>query len=93
MITREMIENGFKNGNVSIEMNFYGCDGICCRIGDNAFYFIDYNNDILSKEQYWNSYALEKTIDVIFDILKNKDSAEENGIDEDEWLYYKAVLL
>lgn len=93
MITREMIENGFENGNVSIEMDLYGCDGICCRIGDNAFYFIDYNDDILSKEQYWNSYTLEKTIDMIFDILKNKDSAEENGIDEDEWLYYKAVLF
>ena len=93
MITREMIENGFENENVSIEMNLYGCVGICCRIGDNAFYFIDYNDDILSKEQYWNSYTLEKTIDMIFDILKNKDSAEENGIDEDEWLYYKAVLF
>ena len=36
MITREMIRNGFESGTVSIEEEYAGCIGICCRIGDNA---------------------------------------------------------
>lgn len=38
MITREMIRNGFESGTVSIEEEYAGCIGICCKIGDNAFY-------------------------------------------------------
>ena len=39
MITREMIQNGFDNGSISIEDEFGGCISLCCRIADNAFYF------------------------------------------------------
>jgi hypothetical protein len=45
---------------ISIENEYVGCIGICCRIYDNAFYFLG--------------------------------SAEENGIYETEFNYYKAVL-
>lgn len=38
MITREMIKKGFENGIISIEDDYAGCMGICCKIGDNAFY-------------------------------------------------------
>lgn len=37
MITREMIKNGFKTGRISIEEEYGGCMGICCKIGDMAF--------------------------------------------------------
>lgn len=37
MITREMISNGFKNKVISIEDDYAGCLGICCKIGDIAF--------------------------------------------------------
>lgn len=60
MITREMVKNGFELKKISIEIAYVGCIGICCRIYDNAFYFL------------W--------------------SAEENGIYETEFNYYKAVL-
>ena len=36
MITREMIKKGFKNGIISIEDDYAGCMGICCKIGENA---------------------------------------------------------
>ena len=39
MITREMIKKGFENGIISIEDDYAGCMGICCKIGENAFYF------------------------------------------------------
>lgn len=60
MITREMIRNGFESGTVSIEEEYAGCIGICCRIGDNAFYFLGSEDDDLTKEEYWESYTLEE---------------------------------
>lgn len=92
MITREMVKKGFELENISIEDEYAGCIGICCRIGDNAFYFLGLEDDNLTKEEYWKSYTLEMTIDMVFDILKNAKSAEENGIYETEFNYYKAVL-
>ena len=92
MITREMIRNGFESGTVSIEEEYAGCIGICCRIGDNAFYFLGSEDDDLTKEEYWESYTLDMTIDMIFNILKDVESAEEHGLDEAELDYYTSVL-
>ena len=33
------------------------------------------------------------TVDMIFDILKNSNSAEENGLDDWELGYYESVLI
>ena len=92
MITREMIKKGFEKGLISIEDGCYGCCGLCCNIGDNAFYFLGMEGDELTIEEYWNSYTLEETIDMIFDILKDAKSAEEYGLYKEEWMYYEAVL-
>ena len=92
MITREMIKKGFKNGIISIEDDYAGCMGICCKIGDNAFYFLGSEDDNITKEEYWESYTLDMTIDMIFNMLKDVESAEENGIDCVELDYYEAVL-
>ena len=91
MITRKMIENGFKNGKITIEDSYGGCLGICCKIGDNAFYFVR-SDDNLTKEEYWKAYTLEMTVDMIFNSLKDTQSAEENGLDEWEWYYYRDEL-
>ena len=45
MITKEMIKKGFENGIISIENDYAGCMGICCKIGDNAFYFLGSKDD------------------------------------------------
>lgn len=92
MITREMIKKGFESGTVSIEEEYAGCISICCRIGDNAFYFLGSEDDDLTKEEYWELYTLDMTIDMIFNMLKDVESAEENGIDCMELDYYEAVL-
>lgn len=92
MITREMIRNGFESKTVSIEEEYAGCIGICCRIGDNAFYFLGSEDNDLTKEEYWKSYTLDMTIDMIFNILKDGESAEEHGLDETELDYYTSVL-
>lgn len=89
IITREMIKNGFNTGKISITENFSGCIGVCCKIGDNAFYFVGYLHDL---NEYWKSYTLEETIDMIFNILKDKESAEKNGLDNMELYYYEAIL-
>ena len=92
MITRKMIKKGFENGIISIEDDYEGCMGICCKIGDNAFYFLGSQDDNITKEEYWKSYTLDMTIDMIFDILKSTKSAEENGLDDWEIGYYESVL-
>ena len=92
MITRELVENGFETGIISIEEEYGDCLGICCKIGDNAFYFVGSEDVNLTKEEYWKSYTLDMTIDMIFNILKNTKSAEENGLEGWEHDYYKAML-
>ena len=92
MITKEAIRNGFENGTISIEEEYAGCTGICCRIGDNAFYFIGSEDADLTKEEYWKSYTLDMTINMIFNVLKSVEAAEENGIDHTELACYESVL-
>lgn len=92
MITRDMIKNGFENGTISIEEEYGGCLGICCKIGDMAFYFIGSEDDSLTKEEYSKAYTLDMTIDLIFNILKDSKSAEENGLDDLEIGYYESLL-
>lgn len=91
-ITKEMIKNGFKNKRISIEYEYAGCIGLCCRIGDNAFYFARTQDDCLTEKEWWEKYTLEDTVSMLYEILKDKESAESNGIDEDELYYYQLVL-
>ena len=92
MITKEMIKNGFEKEIISIENDYAGCLGICCRIGDNAFYFLGNREEPSTKEEYWKMYTLDTTISMIFEILKSDESAEDNGLDFEELAYYEAVL-
>ena len=93
MITREMIRNGFERNIISIENEFEGCINICCRIGDNAFYFVGGEDENLTVDEYWQSYTMDMTVDMIYDIVKDIESADENGLDEGEWEYYEALLI
>ena len=70
MITREMIRNGFESGTVSIEEEYAGCIGICCRIGDNAFYFLGSEDNDLTKEEVANLEA--QLNEVIIQLAKIK---------------------
>lgn len=54
MITRDMIKNGFENGTISIEEECFGCLGICCKIGDNAFTFLVHKMTISQKKSIGN---------------------------------------
>ena len=92
MITKEALKKGFENGSIFIDEDYAGCLGICCRIGDNAFYFCEDKANDLTRDTYWKNYSLEMTVDMLYEILKDKDSAEENGLDEMELAYYDAVL-
>lgn len=94
MITKEMIKNGFKCNVISIEAKCecFGCINICCKIGDNAFYFLGMEDQNLTVKEYWQSYTMDMTIDMLYDILKDIKSAEHNGLDAMEWEYYKALL-
>ena len=92
MITREMIKNGFENNLIPIEDKYNGCVSLCCRIGNEAFYFVDIKDSFLSTDEYWQSYTLDMTIDMLYDILKDVEAAEENGLDSTELDYYESVL-
>lgn len=92
MITREMIKNGFEKNLISIEDEYNGCISLCCRIGDEAFYFVGMKDSDLSTDEYWQSYTLDMTIDMLYNILKDVEAAEENGLDSTELDYYVSVL-
>ena len=89
---KKMIKNGFKNKRISIEYEYGGCIGLCCRIGDNAFYFAGAENDNLTEKEWWEKYTLEDTVSMLYEILKDKEAAELHGIDEDELYYYQLIL-
>lgn len=92
MITKEMIKNGLNNKIITIEDDCYGCVGICCKIGDMAFCFLGDQSDDLTKEEYWKSYTVDETTDMLFDILKDEKSADEHGLDDYEVYYYENML-
>lgn len=92
ILTKKEIENGFKTYLININDSAYGCIGICCQIGENAFYFLDDEDNSLSISNYWEIYSLEETVDMIWKILKNETTAEEHGIYDYEYEYYVDVL-
>lgn len=93
-ITKEMIQRGLENGTVSIidADGDYGCIGVCCKIADNAFYFLDAPDCNDSLEQYHKKYSMEDTVEQLFSVLKDKIAAASHGIWEEEWDYYSCVL-
>ena len=87
-----MIRNGFQNSLISVEDEFGGCDGLCCRIGSNAFYFTGEASSYWTAKEYWKSYTLDMTINILYNILKSVEAAEENGLDCMEYDYYESIL-
>lgn len=88
-----MIRKGFERHIISIENECFGCVSICCKIGDNSFYFIGMGDENITVDEYWKSYTMDMTIDMLYEILKDVESAENNGLDIGEWEYYRAVLM
>ncbi len=88
-ITRDMIKNGYNKGIISVidDGEMYGCFGVCCKIGDNAFYFDSLQTE-KSAEEYLNEKGIEDAIDEIFNAL-NETIKDEF---EDEYKYYYLVL-
>ena len=92
MITKEMIKKGFEANIISIENKFADCISLCCRIGGNAFYFIGMEDEDLTVEEYWKSYTMDMTINMLYQILKNVRAAEDSGLGEGEYEYYQLLL-
>jgi len=91
MISKENIRKGLDSGLISITSDQGGCCGICCKIGDHAFYFLDFDEDVLL-EEFWTKYSKEEVITMIWDVIKNKETAEKNGLSEEEQGYYEGLL-
>lgn len=91
MISKENIRKGLDSGLISITSDQGGCCGICCKIGDYAFYFLDFDEDVLL-EEFWTKYSKEEVITMIGDVIKNKETAEKNGLSEEEQGYYEGLL-
>ncbi|MFR3126328.1 MAG: hypothetical protein ACLTVG_01940 [Coprococcus sp.] len=92
MITREMIKNGFRKNLISLENEYNGCVSLCCKIGENAFYFAERNDCYLTVEQYKSKYTANEIVDFIYTVLKDVESAEEHGLDSVELEYYETIL-
>ena len=46
----------------------------------------------LIAEEFLKSYTMNEIVDMLYGILKDVESAEENGIDSMEFDYYESVL-
>lgn len=92
MISKEMIKKGFKTGKMSIEDAFEGCIGLCCRIGDVAFYFASGEDAGLTAKEFCSTYTSDAIANKLHEALKDKETAEEYGLDEDEYSYYESIL-
>ena len=87
MITREMIETGYKKGYVRLINNPID-DYVAVRIGKIWCYFAGIDDGIFSVEEYIQSHTFDEIIDNIFDTLNT--TIKEYF--EDEYLYYYHYL-
>lgn len=92
MITKDMIKAGFESGRISIENEYAGCMSLCCRVGDNAFYFAGNEFDNMTAKEYKESHTADEIVDVVYDVLKDSDTAEANGLDDTEYFIYETIL-
>lgn len=91
-MTKEMIKKGIQEGTISFEDSYGGCIELCCRIGENAFYFASPDVCYLSKDQFLAKYSMSEIVDMLFAVLENEQSAERYGINVDEFSYYEFLI-
>ena len=87
MITREMIEAGYKKGYVRLINNPID-DCVAVRIGHTWCYFAGIDDGIFSAEEYEQSHTFDEIINNIFLTL---DTTIKDYF-EDEYLYYYYYL-
>ena len=85
-ITRTMVQKGYDLGVIQLVNEAFGCVSLCCRIEDNAFYFID-NPECITAEDYIKANSEDKIVDDIYNGLNDLRET-----DEDEYDYYCSVL-
>lgn len=83
-----VIKKGLQNGLIQIIDDM----GIRCSIGEYSFYFVGIKDCDLSIEEYFKAYTEDMTANMIFEILKTDETAEENGVDSVERSYYLDYL-
>lgn len=70
MISKENIRKGLDSGLISITSDQGGCCGICCKIGDYAFYFLDFDEDVLLEESFGLNIRKKKSRVIMKDCSK-----------------------
>lgn len=92
MIKKDMIKQGLAEGIISLENEYGGCIGLCCKIGDTAFYFAGGEDSSLTVEEYYQTHTMEEIVDILFAVLKDTKTAEQNGLEDFEYLHYITML-
>ena len=91
LITKDMIKEGYSKGIIAVvdDAQKYGCDGICCMIGNNAFYFDFFGTSNYTKaSDYIENTGINRVIDQIYEALDKCIRIEF----EDEYEYYYLIL-
>jgi hypothetical protein len=96
-LTREMIKKALELGVIKVENDNItavnsGVDGIGCIIGGYAFYFLGNDDENLTTEEYWKKYTIDDTADILYEVLKDDEAADDFCLGEEEYLYYAAVI-
>lgn len=89
MITKEMIEAGYKAGIVEL-CESPNDDGVVCKIGEIWFYFGGLTAEESTVEEYKNCVPEEDIVDEIYGVLDDFRKDGEEFLDE--YLYYECFL-
>ena len=91
-ITKEMVREGLRRGIIEVtdDAERYGCIGLACRIGDNAFYFAGEEGELMSADEYVKRVPMEDIAEEIFLTLDGDGGIRTEF--EEEYEYYRLFL-
>ena len=83
-ISKELIEKGIENYGV---LNFIFQNGVKCKIGKVVFIFLPPLTNIGSLEEFNQRYTVSQKAEMVYNVIKDEETAKANGIDEGRWSY------
>lgn len=91
MITKEMVCDGIRSGNVLFVVDPHMESGTVCKIGDYWFYFGGETAEEMQPAEYLRAVPMDDIVDEVYDTLEGFRMNREEF--KDEYAYYEAYLI
>lgn len=83
-ISKELIKNGIENYGI---VKFIFQNGVKCKIGKVVFNFLPPLTNIGSLKEFNQRYTVNQKAEMVYNVIKDEETAKSNGIDEGRWSY------